>query len=156
MRRHQLIVPGLAVALTVGIAVSPALAGDGPEGRIKGYGRTASVALFDIKVSQENLAKGRLTYTSADGRNKIRCKGFDTYAPRTYIQPGPPAAIVTADCILERPRHRRTPVEVEAEFVDNSSFTRGAKDEANLTFTLPDGEQVEDRGRILSGDVTVR
>ena len=33
------------------------------------------------------------------------------------------------------PRNKRTNVDVEAEFVDNSSFKRGAKDEANFTFT---------------------
>jgi hypothetical protein len=147
---------GISAALAAGVAASPALAGAGTAGRIKGDGRTANVGLVSVEVRQDKLAKGRLSYRSVDGRYKVRCKGFDTYVPRMYVVPGPPAATVTADCELERPRHKRTPIEVEAEFVDNSSFTRGAKDEANLTFTLPDDEQVTDSGRMLSGDITVR
>ncbi len=155
MRRHHLIAFGISAALTVGI-VSPALAGSGPGGRIKGDAHTANAARVSVEVRQDRLGKGRLSYTSANGRYKVRCQGFDTYSQRMYIQAGPPAAIVTADCVLERPRHKRTQVAVEAEFVDNSSFTRGAKDEANLTFTLPNGERVTDSGRIRSGNFTVR
>ena len=155
MRRHQLLTAGLAVALAVGMGTSPALA-SGPGAGIRGEGRTAKVARVSVDVRQDHLSRGRLNYTSASGRFRVRCHGFDSYSQRIYIQPGPPAAIITADCVLERPRHKAAPVAVEAEFVDNSSFTRGARDEANLTFPLPDGERVSDRGRIRAGDVTVR
>jgi hypothetical protein len=144
--------------LLIGGAASPVLAwgSDPPAGRIKGYGRTANVADFSVSVRQNRPEKGRLDYRSVDGRYRVRCEGFDTYSPRLYMQPGPPAAIVTSkDCVLKGPRER-TPVTVEAEFVDNSSFTRGKKDEANLTYRRPDGSEVTDRGAILSGDVTVR
>ena len=57
--------------------------------------------------------------------------------------------------MLKGPRER-TKITVEAEFVDNSSFTRRGRDEVNLTFTRPDGSLVTDSGRINSGDVTVR
>jgi hypothetical protein len=155
LRRHPLLTAGLAVALLIGGAASPGHAG-APAGQIDGDGRTANVALFSVKVRQDKLAKGRLDYRSVDGRFKVRCNGFDTYTPRLYIQPGPPAAVVTGDCVLEGPRRQRTLVEVEAEFVDHSSFTRRAKDEANITFTLPDDEEVVDSGRILSGSITFR
>jgi hypothetical protein len=101
------------------------------------------------------LARGSLDYRSVDGRFKVRCKGFTSYT-RTNAPLEPPAAEVTADCVLEGPRRRRTPIEIEAEFVDHSSFTRGAKDEANFTFIIPDSEDVTDTGRILSGGITVR
>ena len=156
MRRHQIIVAGISLVLTAGIGGSPALAESGPRARIKGDARTAKAARVSVEVRQDNLARGRLDYNSANGRQKVHCKGFDTYSQRMYIQPGPPAAIVTADCVLVRRNHKRVPVQVEAEFVDNSSFTPGARDEANLTFTLPSGEKIADSGRILSGNITVR
>jgi hypothetical protein len=144
--------------LLIGGAASPVLAwgSDPPAGRIKGYGRTANVANVSVSVRQDRLKKGRFEYRSVDGRYRVRCEGFDTYSPRLYVQPGPPAAIVTSEeCELKGPRER-TPITLKAEFVDNSSFTRGKKDEANLTFTRPDGSEVTDSGAILSGDITVR
>jgi hypothetical protein len=123
---------------------------------MKGDARTAKAARVAVDVRQDNLAKGRLDYKSANGRYKVHCTGFDSYSQRMYIQPGPPAAMVSADCVLVRRNHKRVPVQVEAEFVDNSSFTPGAKDEANLTFTLPGGKTIADSGRILSGNITVR
>ena len=157
MRRHQLIVAGISLALLIGGAGSPASAGTGQKGaRMQGDARTAKAGRVTVDVRQERLATGRLDYRSANGRYKVHCRGFDSYSQRMYIQPGPPAAIVTADCLLVRRNHKRGPVQVEAEFVDNSSFTPGARDEANLTFTLPSGEKVADSGRILSGNITVR
>lgn len=143
----------------VGAATSPALAGHShPSGaRIKGEARTANAAKISVAVRQARLERGHLDYRSADGRFRVRCEGFATYSPRLYVQPGPPAAVVTGTCQLRDRRERtRTPVTVEAEFVDNSSFTRGQKDEVNLTVTRPDGSQVTDRGAILSGNITVR
>ena len=143
----------------IGGATSPALAGhsNASGGRIKGDARTANAAKVSVDVRQGRLQRGHLDYRSADGRYKVRCEGFNTYSPRLYVQPGPPAAVVTGDCRLrDRQEHTRTPVTVEAEFVDNSSFTRGQKDEVNLIFTRPDGSQVTDRGVILSGNITVR
>ena len=157
MRRHQLIVAGISLALLVGGAGSPASAETGPKGgRMKGDARTATAARVSVDVRQDKLARGRLDYKSANGRYKVHCTGFDSYSQRMYIQPGPPAAIASGDCVLVRRNHKRVPVKVEAEFVDNSSFTPGARDEANLTFTLPGGEKIADSGRILSGNITVR
>ena len=157
MRRHHLLAVGISLALLVGAAGSPASAETGPKGaRMRGDARTAKAGRVSVDVRRDKLARGRLDYKSANGRYKVHCKGFDTYSQRMYIQPGPPAAIVTADCVLVRPNHKRVPVQVEAEFVDNSSFTPGARDEANLTFTLPSGEKIADSGRILSGNITVR
>jgi hypothetical protein len=156
LRRHQLLATGIAIAMLVGGAAAPGFADPSQSGRIKGSGRSANVAHFSVQVREDKPAKGRLDYTSSDGRIKIRCNGFDTYSRRMYIVAGPAAAMVTAeDCKLMGPRKNRTTVDVEAEFVDNSSFKRGAKDEANFTFTLPDGT-VTDTGRILSGDITVQ
>ena len=156
MRRHQLLAAGISVAMLVGVAAAPGFADPSHSGRIKGSGRSASVAYFTVQVREDKPGRGRLDYTSSDGRIKVRCDGFDSYSPRMYIVPGPPAATVSAeDCKLIGPRHKRTTVDVEAEFVDNSSFKRGAKDEANFTFTLPDGT-VTDTGRLISGDITVR
>ncbi len=157
MRRHNLITACISLALLVGATAAPALASHGPRPRISGEGRTANSARFSVHVRQDNPAKGHLRYKSVDGRFKVRCNGFDTYSPRMYVQPGAPAATVTADhCVLEGPRRPRTRISVEAEFVDHSSFTRGAKDEVNIRFTPPAGAPVTDNGRIVSGDVTVR
>ncbi len=156
MRRHPLFTAGISVALLVGGAAAPAFAGPSSRSGIKGNGRSANVANFSVQVREDKPAKGHLDYTSVDGRVKIRCNGFDTFSRRMYIVAGPPAAMVTAeDCKLMGPRNKRTTVDVEAEFVDNSSFKRGAKDEANFTFTLPDGT-VTDTGAILSGEITVQ
>jgi hypothetical protein len=157
-RRHHLSAYGISIALLVAGAASPVLGWDSesPGGGIKGNGRSARVANFSISVRQDRLERGRFDYRSVDGRYTVRCDGFDSYSPRLYIQAGPPAATVkSSDCWLRGP-HERTKVTVEAEFVDNSSFSRGKKDEANLTFTRPDNSAVTDRGPILSGDITVR
>ena len=156
MRRHRLLTAGLSVALMVGGA-APALArGSESSGRIGGYGRTATAANFSVSVRQNRPERGRFDYRSVDGRYTVRCHGFDDYFVRMYIQPGAPAAMVkSTDCVLKGPRER-SKVTVEAEFVDNSSFTRGKKDEVNLTFTRPNGSVVTESGPILSGDVAVR
>ena len=155
--RHQLLATGISLALLVGGAASPVFAGSEPSGgRIKGNGRSASVANFSVSVREDRLERGQLHYRSVDGRYTVNCDGVDTYATRMYIQAGPPAAIVTSsDCWLKG-RYERTKVTVEAEFVDNSAFARGKKDEANFTFKRANGSDVTDSGPILSGDVTVR
>ncbi|HEV3363162.1 MAG TPA: hypothetical protein VG795_03310 [Acidimicrobiia bacterium] len=158
MRGHQLFAAGISVAVLLGGAASPVLAHESkPAGpRIKGKGRTAEAAHVSVSVRADRLEKGRFDWRSRDGRFKVRCEGFDSYSQRVYIQPGPPAAVVkSSDCVLKGPRGR-TPVTVEAEFVDNSSFTPGAKDEANLTFTRRNGSQISDSGAMRSGDITVR
>jgi hypothetical protein len=155
VRRYQLFAAGISAALLIGGVTSPVLASSG---RITGSGRSASVAYFTIDVREDRPERGKLDYTSVDGRYKVRCRGFDEYT--SSETPGPPAATVTAeDCELRGPRVRTT-VEVEAEFVDNSSVTR-KKDVANFTFTftLPDDDDesvVTDQGAILSGDIKVR
>ena len=157
--RHQLLATGISLALLVGGAASPVLGAgsESPAGRIKGNGRSASVANFSVSVRQDRLERGQFSYRSVDGRYTVKCDGFDSYSPRMYIQPGAPAAMVTSsDCWLKGPRRERTKVTLEAEFVDNSSFTRGKKDEANLTFKRQNGSDVIDSGAILSGDVSVR
>jgi hypothetical protein len=156
VRRHRLLATGISAALMIGGAATPVLA-RGPEssGRISGFGRTADKANFTASVRQDRPDKGHLDYRSADGRFRVRCDGFDSYSTRMYIQAGPPAAMVTGTCWLKGPR-QRTKVTVQAEFVDNSSFARGKKDEANFTFMRPDGSEVTDSGPIRAGDVTVR
>jgi hypothetical protein len=157
VRRHQLVVAGFAIALLVGGAASPVLGSESgpPAGRIQGNGRSASGGRFSVVVRQDRLDRGHLAYRSADGRFTVRCDGFDSYSPRVYFRPGPPAAIVkSSDCWLKN-RRQRTKISVEAEFVDNSSFTRGERDDANLTFTRADGSAVTDSGKIRSGDVSV-
>jgi len=156
--RHQLLATGISLALLVGVAASPVLGAgsEPPGGRVKGNGRSASVANFSVSVREDRLERGQLTYRSVDGRYTVKCDGFDSYATRMYIQAGPPAAIVTSDDCWLRGHRERTKVTVEAEFVDNSSFARGKKDEANFSFKRPDGSQVTDNGPIVSGDITVR
>ena len=158
MRRHQLLVAGISVALLVGGAAAPALAYLSSPGQVNGSGRTANVAYFSVKVREDRLGRGYFTYTSVDGRHKVRCDGFNTFEPRMYVVPGPPAARVTAQgCVHTGPNYKRTRITLDAEFVDNSSFKRGAKDEANLTFIFPGTTPpVTDTGRILSGDIVVR
>ena len=157
--RHQLLATGISIALLVGGAASPVLGygSEPPGGRVKGNGRSASVANFSVSVREDRLERGQLTYRSVDGRYTVKCHGFDSYSTRMYIQAGPPAAIVTAsDCWLRGPRREHTKVSVEAEFVDNSAFTRGKKDEANFTVKRPGSADVTDSGPIVSGDITVR
>jgi hypothetical protein len=157
--RHQLLATGISIALLVVGAASPVLGSDSEPraSRIKGNGRSANVANFSVSVRQDRLERGQFTYRSVDGRYTVKCDGFDSYSQRMYIQPGPPAVMVTSsDCWLKGPRRGRTRVALEAEFVDNSSFTRGKKDEANLTFKRQNGADVTDSGAIRSGDITVR
>ena len=158
MRRHHVFAAGISVALLIGGVASPVLAREPKNAghRIKGEGRTMEAGHFSVAVRADRLEKGRLDYRLRDRRYRVRCDGFDTYSPRVYVQAGPAAAMVTSDdCVLKGPRGR-TPVTVEAEFVDNSSFTPGMKDEVNLTFTPRNHPQISDRGELRSGDITVR
>lgn len=181
MRRHQLFAAGVSVALIFG-AASPALAlsgkglaGKGPKadkpakeakpakpakepkqpkvkpGRVNGGGVTTGLAEFSVQARDDRLAKGHFNYTSADGKLKVRCRGFDSYSPIVYIQPGPPAVHLTAQCVAKGPARARTPISLDATFVDNGV----TGDEANITFTRPDGTTVSDHG-VISGSIHVR
>lgn len=157
--RQQLFSTGIAIALLVGGAASPVLGhgSEPPVSRIKGNGRSANVANFSVSVRQDRLERGLFRYRSVDGRYTVKCDGFDSYSVRQYVQPGAPAATVTSsDCWLKGPRREHTKVTLEAEFVDNSSFTRGKRDEANFTFKRQNAADVVDSGAIRSGDITVR
>ena len=162
MRRHHIFAAGVSVALLLG-AATPAFAAKpakdpkppkGPAGQETGGGVTQSRAVFAVDARQAKPAKGHFNYESRDARLKVRCAGFDTYSPVVYIQAGPPAAHLTASCVEIGPHHTRTPISLDATFVDNGR--RGKKDEANLTFTRPDGTTVSDTGAIRSGQITVR
>jgi hypothetical protein len=167
VHRHQLFAAGISVALVFG-AASPALAkpGAGPKadkpakeakppkvkpGGVNGGGRTAERGHFSVEVRDDRLAKGHFNYTSRDGKLNVRCRGFDSYSPIVYIQPGPPAAHVTAQCVAKAPKQARTPISLDATFVDNGR--RG--DEAHITLTRPDGTTVSDNG-VIRGSIQVR
>jgi hypothetical protein len=150
---------GVSVALLLG-AASPAMAmakpAKGPKppvSRVSGFGETQGRGVFAVDVRQAKLAKGRFAYSSADGGLRVRCDGFDTYSRRMYIAPGPPAVRLTANCVAKAPHHARTPISLEAEFVDNAGW--GKADEANLTFTRQDGSTVSDSGALRKGNVSI-
>ena len=161
MLRHQLFAAGVSVALLLG-AASPAMAKPARDpkppkaraGGVTGGGVTHGGAWFSVDVRQDRLAKGHFDYQSADGQLRVRCDGFDSYSPIVYIQPGPPAAHVMAHCVAKSPHHGRTPVSLDATFVDNASSPK--KDDANLTFTRQDGSSASDTGAIRSGNIVVR
>jgi hypothetical protein len=161
VRRHQVFASGVSVALLLG-AASPALAKPtkdpkppkAPSGRVTGGGVTQGGGLFSVEARQDKLSKGHFNYQSADGKLNVRCNGFDSYSPIVYIQPGPPAAHLTASCVAKAPHHSRTPVSLDATFVDNGPS--GKKDEANLSFTRQGGPTVSDSGAIRAGNISVR
>lgn len=161
MRRHNLFAAGVSVALLLGGA-SPAMAKPGkdpkpskaPAGRVTGGGVTQGGGHFSVDARQDRLAKGHFNYESADRQLRVRCNGFDSYSPIVYITAGPPAAHLTASCVTSGPHHSRAPISLDATFVDNGSS--GKKDEANLTFTRPDGSSVSDTGAIAAGNIHVR
>jgi hypothetical protein len=169
VRRHQLFAAGLSIALLVGGA-SPALAKPGKDPKpakpikdpkppkprpshVNGGGVTQSGGSFSVEARQDRPAKGHFNYASADGTLRVRCDGFDSYSPVVYIQPGPPAVHVTAHCVTRAPHHSRTPILLDATFVDNGQS--GKKDEANLTFTRPDNSTVSDSGALRAGNIQI-
>lgn len=162
--RRQVFTAGLSVALVLG-AAAPALAkpGHGPKdpkppkthpGRVDGGGTTQGGGHFSVEAKQDRLAKGHFNYESADGTLKVRCDGFDSYSPRVYVAPGPPAVDVTAHCVAKAPHHSRTPITLAATFVDNRDFHKA--DEVDITFTKGDGSTVSDSGALRDGNVVVR
>jgi hypothetical protein len=56
--------------------------------------------------------------------------------------------------VAKGPHHSRTPVSLDATFVDNGQS--GKKDEANLSFTRQAGPTVSDSGAIRAGNIQVR
>jgi hypothetical protein len=173
MRRHHVFAAGVSVALLLG-GMSPAMAkpakapkaakppkppkapkpAKAPAGRVTGGGVTQAGAHFSVDARQDRLTKGHFNYESADRQFRVRCDGFDSYSPVVYITVGPPAAHVKASCVTRGPHHSRTPVSLDATFVDNGSSPK--TDEANLTFTRQDGSSVSDSGAIRSGNIQVR
>jgi hypothetical protein len=161
VRRHQLFAAGVSAALLLG-AASPAMAEPAKDpkppkaraGSVTGGGVTHGGGWFSVNVRQDRLAKGHFNYQSADGPLRVRCDGFDSYSPIVYIQAGPPAAHVTAHCLAKGPHHGRTPVSLDATFVDNGPSPK--QDQANLTFTRQDGTSVSDTGAIRPGNIVVR
>jgi hypothetical protein len=161
VKLQRLFVTGLSVAVLLGGAASPALAKadkapkapkapkEKPAG-VEGAGVTAGRANFAVEAHQGKPAKGEFHYWSADGSLRVRCNSLD-YSPVVYIQAGPPAGHVTGECVAVSKRNRRSPISVDATFVDNGK--RG--DEANITFTRPDGTTVSDNGPIRKGSIHV-
>ena len=171
MRSRQLFAAGVSDALLIGAAASPAFAkpGNGPKdpsppktnpGRVNGGGVTQGSGQFSVEAQQDRLAKGHFNYVSADGALRVRCDGFDTYSPIVYITAGPPAARVTAQCVAKAPHHSRTPISLDATFVDNRNDDKadrpGKPDEANITLTRPDGTTLTDSGALRAGNLRVR
>ena len=197
LQRHRMLVAGVSVALLFG-AASPALAKPGHKGhayghknkpvkaakpakepkapkskaRVNGGGITANGVKFSVQARPGKLRQAHFNYTAADGSITIRCKSFETYSPVVYIQPGPPAAHVTANC-FERAADgsTRTPIALDATFVDNGKNDDGDEgdeengetvappatpDEANITFTRPDGTVITDAGPLREGNINVR
>jgi hypothetical protein len=164
VRRRQLFAAGLSVALLLG-AASPALAKPAkdpkppkaPSGRVTGGGATNGGGLFAVEARQDKPANGHFNYESADGTLKVRCDGFKSYSRIVYFAPGPPAVHLTADCVAKGPRRQRTPIALDATFVDNGNGKGKSKqDEANLTFTRPDNSTVSDGGALRRGSIQVR
>ena len=161
MRRHHVFAASVSVALLLG-GMSPAMAKPAkppkppkaPAGHVTGGGVTQAGAHFSVDARQDRLAKGHFNYESADRQFRVRCDGFDSYSPIVYITVGPPAAPVKASSVARGPHHSRTPVSLDASFVDNGSSAKA--DQANLTFTRQDGSSVSDSGAIRSGNIQVR
>jgi hypothetical protein len=158
---QRLFVTGVSVAVLLGGAAAPAMAKadkapgapkppkEKPAG-VNGAGVTAGWANFAVEAQQGKPAKGEFHYVSADGALRVRCNSLN-YSPVVYIQAGPPAGHVTGDCVAVSKRHNRTPISLDATFIDNGK--RG--DEANITFTRPDGTSVSDNGPIRKGSIHV-
>lgn len=176
MQRHRLFAAGVSVALLLGVA-SPALAKPGKghayghknkpakaakpakepkapksTARVNGGGVSFNGVEFSVQAKAGKARQAHFNYTSADGSIKIRCRGLEM-SPVVYIQPGPPAMHVTANCVAKGPAKARTPVALDATFVDNGEIG----DEARITVTRPDTTvMVADSGVIQSGNINVR
>ncbi len=178
MQRQRLFAAGVSVALLLGVA-SPALAKPGKghahghknkpvkaakpakepkapksTARVNGGGVSFNGVEFSVQGKGDKLRQAHFNYTSADGAIKIRCRSFEAMSPVVYIQPGPPAMHVTADCVAKGPANARTPVALDATFVDNGE----TGDEAHITVTRADGTvMVSDTGAIQpGGNINVR
>ena len=177
LQRHRMLAAGVSVALFLG-AASPALAKPGQghaqghrnkpvkaakpakepkaprsKARVNGGGITFNGVEFSVQARPDRLRRAHFNYTAADRSIMVRCRSFETYSPVVYIQPGPPAVHVTANCQEKAPDGRtRTPISLDATFVDNGV----TGDEANITLTRPDGTVVTDAGAIRVGHITVR
>jgi hypothetical protein len=163
---------GVSVALLFG-AASPALAKSGKakghayghvnkpakepkapksKARVNGGGITANGVEFSVQARPGKLRQAHFNYTAADGSIKVRCRSFETYSPVVYVQPGPPAVHVTANCVAKAADDTRSPMTLDATFVDNGATL----DEANITLTRPDGSYITDTGAIREGNINVR
>lgn len=162
----------MSVALLLGVA-SPALAEPGKghahghrnkpvkepkapksTARVNGGGVTINGVEFSVQGKAGKLRRAHFNYTPGGGTAKIRCRGFKTMSTVVYVQPGPPAMHVTADCVARGPARATTPVTLDATFVDNGE----TGDEAHITVTRPDGTViVTDSGAIQpGGNIKVR
>ena len=158
MRPSRLFAAGLTAALLIGGA-SPAFAKPAKDpkppkaapGRVTGGGVTAGRASFSVEARDGRPAKGHFNYTSRNGKLKVRCSALQ-YSPVVYIQPGPPGAHVSGDCVELGRGHQRTPISLDATFFDH-----GAKgDQAHISLTRPDGTTVNDSGELRAGNIHVR
>jgi hypothetical protein len=126
---------------------------------LSGGGVTQLSAEFSVNAKRDRRSKGHFHYVSADGRLKIRCRGFDTFDQVVYVQSGPPAVHVTAHCEAKREslntRPVRTPVLLDATFVDNGE--PGTADRAEISVTNLDGSPVvSDSGILKSGNIQIK
>jgi len=175
VRSRQAFAAGVATALFIGAAASAAFADPGKDpkdpkaptahpGRVNGGGVSQGSAQFSVEAQQDRLANGHFNYESADGAFKVRCDGFDSYSPIVYVTAGPPAVRVTAtDCVVKAPHHGRTPISLDATFVDNrrdhradAASSSSKPDEADISFTDSDGTTLTDSGALRNGNVRVR
>ena len=105
MRHHRLFAAGLAAALMLG-AAAPAMAASkgkkpppatkGKKSGVSGGGAVAGGA-FSIQARLKSKAKGHFNYTSTDGTFKVRCKGFDPFAPNLTAKT---AAVPFKNCTI--------------------------------------------------------
>ena len=166
VQRYRLFAAGAAVALLLGGA-SPAMAkpAKGPKapkaaktpkvksGRVNGGGIFAGKAGFSVQARAGNPKnKGHFNYTSSDGTFKVRCKGIE-FHPVAYVAPAPATARITGECWEGAGRKSRTPISLDATFVDKGE----TGDEATITLTRPNAETpVNETGVITEGGIHIR
>ena len=179
LQRHRMFAAGVSVALLFG-AASPALAKPGHKGhayayghknkpvkaakpakeakapkskaRVNGGGITANGVEFSVQGRPGKMRQAHFNYTAVDGSINVRCRSFETYSPVVYVAPGPPAVHVTANCVSKAADGTRSPMTLDATFVDNGATL----DEANITLTRPDSTVITDTGAIREGNINVR
>lgn len=182
MQRHRLFAAGVAAAMILGIG-GPAMAAPGkgkghayghakkaakpakPEkpakgpkapkskAHLTGGGTTANGVEFSVQGKGGKLDKAHFNYTSADGAIKVRCRGFDSMDAVVYVQPGPPAMHVTAECHTKGEGRTRTPIWLDATFTDNGE----TGDTASISLDRRDGVTpvITDSGAV-TGEINVR